>query len=568
MVLSRSEFSHLTPRELGALVQAFAVDPTHQFSNLKSVHRGICSMRNDGELTSKDLLNITGSALYALRQQNADDSVGKTLISFTKAPPEVEAHTFAKYVLVHLKETDEGVKHTKSAPQAFHIAEDLSLERNKYLEKLYVEAFLSYIKSNPDSDLMKLCGSMCKLYLEKEHSIKDLTEFARKHPNKVFKELKKILEDVLKEDIDLPTLTAKDITPELMQELNVKAEKPFKSYAIFLKEVLEKLYPGRNINLSALSQAKPFSTVLKKILADDSREALESITSLSIYSDDFSCIPKEIGLLKNLKQLDISGPIEDLPSELWGLTSLKSLSLNNTNLTTLPAGIEELTGLETLRVHGFIENLPPEIGQLTSLKELIIWEARFEELPKELEKLTSLEILDLDLSSVKDISVISKLTALKELVIDGTNVESLPEDIQNLVHLKVLRAKECEITSLPEGMNELKSLNVLDLGGTKIKQFPDIKGCENLEILSLGETPLEELPASISDFKKLRVLNLLKTPIKKLPNSIGELSSLEFLDLSSSELDQLPITLRNIPNVDNVVCFSDQPHFDISEWLS
>jgi len=85
-----------------------------------------------------------------------------------------------------------------------------------------------------------------------------------------------------------------------------------------------------------------------------------------------------------------------LPSDIGLLTNLRSLDLHGNKLTTIPPEIGELQNLTRLNIsNNIITKLPPEIGELTNLRELDINTNRLTDLPKEINNLKNLSILNL-----------------------------------------------------------------------------------------------------------------------------------------------------------------------------
>uniref|UniRef100_A0A8C5FTW9 RING-type domain-containing protein n=1 Tax=Gadus morhua TaxID=8049 RepID=A0A8C5FTW9_GADMO len=84
----------------------------------------------------------------------------------------------------------------------------------------------------------------------------------------------------------------------------------------------------------------------------------------------------------------------------------------------------------------------------------------------------------------------------------------------------------------------------------------DISGCELSEVLDLHENKLTSLPDDIGKLRSLQVLNVEKNQIKTLPESIGDLqhlqTSLRTLDISDNEIRQLPKNLGKIKTLESL----------------
>jgi len=91
----------------------------------------------------------------------------------------------------------------------------------------------------------------------------------------------------------------------------------------------------------------------------------------------------------------------------------------------------------------------------------------------------------------------------------------------------------------------------LDLSYTKLTTFPDtICNLESLEILDLSSNNIETLPENFSNLKKLKTLILEFNNFKVLPKSLFGLESLEDLNIASNEnLSFIPVEIENLQNL-------------------
>lgn len=113
-------------------------------------------------------------------------------------------------------------------------------------------------------------------------------------------------------------------------------------------------------------------------------------------SNNFAALPREIGRLKVLRELDISNnKMEFLPVELATCARLRSLHAGGNALRGLPIELQQLTLLEELVVpDNFITTLPTGIVKLPRLTVLDLARNDLRRLPPELADSPSIEEVD------------------------------------------------------------------------------------------------------------------------------------------------------------------------------
>ncbi|XP_062024403.1 disease resistance protein RUN1-like [Rosa rugosa] len=148
---------------------------------------------------------------------------------------------------------------------------------------------------------------------------------------------------------------------------------------------------------------------------------------------------------------------------------------------------------------------------------------------------------------------LSGLPCLKELELsyceDLDEVDPSVGRLNKLVHLRLSDCKKLQM--FPKVIN-LKSLETLDLSGCpKLKFFPEIEGdMKSLAILDLSGTAIKELPCSVGNLTGLKSLNLESCyNLTNVPSSIFYgLQCLEDLDLSECvNLVTFPTKSESVP---------------------
>ncbi len=142
------------------------------------------------------------------------------------------------------------------------------------------------------------------------------------------------------------------------------------------------------------------------LMPSDAWSKFVNLEFLSFKNDHLKDIPKEIGLLKNLKVLDLSGnDFTTLPPTFSSLVNLEELFLNDEINFSLSANIEVISLLPRLKIlhleNDKLDQLPKEIFKLQGLEVLYLNNNNFEKLPMEIMDLKNLKYLDLHDNKLK-----------------------------------------------------------------------------------------------------------------------------------------------------------------------
>ena len=92
-------------------------------------------------------------------------------------------------------------------------------------------------------------------------------------------------------------------------------------------------------------QGKTFTSI------DEALKTPDEVFVLDLYFQDLTALPDEIGMLKNLTKLELSGnQLTQLPETFGQMEKLKWLSLKGNNIKKLPDSFENLTNLAELNL--------------------------------------------------------------------------------------------------------------------------------------------------------------------------------------------------------------------------
>jgi len=229
---------------------------------------------------------------------------------------------------------------------------------------------------------------------------------------------------------------------------------------------------------------------------------LRNLRSLQFYGDQ-SVFPPGVGKLEKLEKLDISIPLTSFPREILDLHALRILEFQAA-MPTIPDGIRELRQLRSLCLFDNpLGEVPSAIRHLPQLRYLNLSQTGLTELPSWLTELKSLEVLWLSYNAIQVLPHwIAELHRLTALVLIVNRLEDLPP-MHGLDSLRALCLGENPISQIPESVFSLRSLEALDLRGSR----------ENRGLLTI-------VPDRILDLPKLRILNLEGQPIEIPPSEV------------------------------------------------
>ncbi|XP_039163954.1 disease resistance protein RUN1-like isoform X1 [Eucalyptus grandis] len=253
---------------------------------------------------------------------------------------------------------------------------------------------------------------------------------------------------------------------------------------------------------------------------------LTSLKELDLSHTSIRELPSSLGNLTSLKELDLSKTsIRELPSSIGKLKSLCVLRFavrhRENHAWYLPKGIGMLINLEELDLSGHKEmkgEIPYGIEGLSSLKILNLKSTGICGIPKTIDMLHHLQMLDL--SNCHDIQELPKFpTSLTCLRIQSESLLSVP-NLSYLTRLDELQLSNYKFAggiSKPitgcnlcwiEGLSKLKKLTLCLLGVLGPLELAYLPHLEFLNLAGLDLKTLMQLPSSTSSWKYLWTLSI------------------------------------------------------------
>ncbi|HSW77038.1 MAG TPA: leucine-rich repeat domain-containing protein [Candidatus Saccharimonadales bacterium] len=131
----------------------------------------------------------------------------------------------------------------------------------------------------------------------------------------------------------------------------------------------------------------------------------------------------------------------------------------------------------------------------------------------------------------------NELYTINVLNLSHQKIKVLPPEIGQLNHLQQLYLSNIQLSTLPPEMGNMSSLQILYLANNQLNAFPPELGhLRDLQYLDLSYNQLSVLPPEIGQFIHLQTLYLTDNQLSALPPEIGKLNHLKFLDLQYNNL--------------------------------
>ncbi|KDP37416.1 hypothetical protein JCGZ_07943 [Jatropha curcas] len=234
---------------------------------------------------------------------------------------------------------------------------------------------------------------------------------------------------------------------------------------------------------------------------------------------------------EKLEIVDLSSMfLDSLPNPSLNLATICKLDLSNNNLQRIPESLAaRLVNVVVLDVHSNqLKSLPNSIGCLSKLKVLNIAGNLLAFLPRTIGNCRCLEELNANFNKLSQLpdSIGFELVNLKKLAVNSNKLASLPDSITHLSCLKTLDARLNNLRALPEDLENLMSLQVLNIS-------------QNFQYL-------ETLPYSIGLLISLVELDISYNRITSLPDSIGCLRKLQKLSVEGNPLVSPPMEVIEV----------------------
>lgn len=186
---------------------------------------------------------------------------------------------------------------------------------------------------------------------------------------------------------------------------------------------------------------------------------------------------------------------EGLDPNLFKLIGLNLLRISETTLDSLQNEIANLVNLQSLLLHSNkISTITAKICDLSKLKMLDLSRNELTIFPAEIGKLSQLTSLNLSSNQLQQFPNLSQNVRLSVLDLSHNKLEEFPDICHSeLALLSEVKLNSNCITSIPDELNVLPALKILDLSVNKVTMIPgELSDCLKLKEVNFKENPITD----------------------------------------------------------------------------
>ncbi|KAL7629573.1 hypothetical protein AAE478_001094 [Parahypoxylon ruwenzoriense] len=267
---------------------------------------------------------------------------------------------------------------------------------------------------------------------------------------------------------------------------------------------------------------------------------LTGLLKLSLANNRLNHLPQEFGAFKALRSLNLSSNFLDkFPVFLCNLESLVDIDVSFNSISCLPDEVGRLRNLEkfVMTNNRLTGSLPSTLSELVNLRELDI---KYNALTaiNVVSDLPKLEILSADHNAISQF--VGSFERVRSLKLNSNPITKF-EIVSPVPTLKILNLSSAQLASIDGSFNNMVNLERLVLDRNYFVSLPNTIGnLRRLEHFSIAHNSVGELPPEIGCLNELRVLDVRGNNIRKLPMDLWWANKLETLNASSNVLENFP----------------------------
>ena len=313
-------------------------------------------------------------------------------------------------------------------------------------------------------------------------------------------------------------------------------------------------------SLAASGTAWYDSVDITRLVAADNRfEVLSEEIFPDRTTEDLQSINDETKgpLFGALEFLDMHGNVlTTLPVGLRHLFQLTHLNLSKNRLTN--ECFDTVVQINSLRELRLSDNsldgaVLGNLSKLENLQVLDIHNNRISDMPDNLQNLRQLRVLNMAGNRLRSVPIESlRLLPLIEIDISRNRIGAtlLPKGLEGFQSLQLLNASSNALSSLTgDDIVNLPELQYLSISDNRLQYLPNISSCFALRTLIAANNALSSLPGGLETLRSLRNLDLMGNNIKQLDPHIGTMNSLSMLNITNNPLQERRFLTMNTEDI-------------------
>lgn len=272
--------------------------------------------------------------------------------------------------------------------------------------------------------------------------------------------------------------------------------------------------------------------------------AIPTLEFLDLSGCELNKLPDDLSQASNLRELNLTyNPLGQLKANISQLSALQVLTLNRCSLSYVHESLAELKELRALILsNNQLSKLPRGLGRLDKLEKLWVSNNALWELP-DMSGLSALKMADFSRNKLQAFPLsLYACSSLEVLELNWNNIDQIGPSVAKLQNLRTLSVYSNYLLFFNDNISELKQLQGLNLGFTRIKKLPDLSGCTSLVELNLaGLHEIEDMYAMLKTLNCPWITNLTLTGcqgLHDLPPNLDTYKQLKRINVNKTAIDQ------------------------------
>ncbi|KAG8132531.1 hypothetical protein E2320_010377 [Naja naja] len=264
-----------------------------------------------------------------------------------------------------------------------------------------------------------------------------------------------------------------------------------------------------------------------EVLRAEQLKYLNSLCVLELRDNKLKSLPDEIILLQGLERLDLSNnDISNLPCKLGNLSQLKFLALEGNPLRAIRRDILQKGTQEILKY------LRSKIQD----DEIINPNGEFPMTAMTLPSQSKINMHAITVLKTLDYRIVELKESVSDINFSFNKLSSVSLELCILHRLTHLELRNNILTSLPDEMEALTKLRIINIAFNRFKIFPNVLyRIATLEAILLGNNQIGSLdPQQLKKMEKLSTLDLQNNDLLQIPPELGNCDNLRVLLLEGN----------------------------------